>query len=89
MTKNEHHFCRVCGLDQGDFLPWGESGLNASHAICDCCGTEFGYEDCIVEACRAARERWLQRGADWFSPKERPQDWDMKKQLEQVPERFR
>lgn len=86
--SDENLRCRVCGLLQ-DAPPWGESGLDSTQAICDCCGTEFGYEDITAEAARAARRRWIASGAKWFTPRFRPQDWDLEEQLKQVPSAFK
>ena len=57
--------------------------------ICDCCGTEFGYEDCTVEAAKAQRKRWLENGAKWFEAKYQPKDWKVEDQLANVPLRFK
>jgi rubredoxin len=50
MKKN---ICRVCGLIYDKFYPWGEDGEVPSHDICDCCGTEFGYDDVSIESSKA------------------------------------
>lgn len=80
--------CRVCGLIQ-DEEPWGENGENPNFAICGCCGTEFGYEDCTRESVKANRKRWLVAGANWWALKEKPQDWDIEKQLQNIPASFK
>ena len=78
--------CRVCGLDQSPDLPWGENGDHASFNICSCCGVEFGYEDDSPENCRSVRRNWVEvRRCAWFSPKDRPLDWDMPGQLRSIP----
>jgi hypothetical protein len=57
--------------------------------ICDCCGTEFGYQDGLLTAVLAQRERWLRADAPWFSPKEKPPDWDLDRQLAEIPPEWR
>jgi hypothetical protein len=59
--------CRVCGNLQGE-PPWGEDGCPTDD-ICDCCETQFGYEDCQLSAIKAARQRWLTKDANWKYPK--------------------
>jgi hypothetical protein len=80
--------CRVCGLDQSE-PPWGEDGRLPTFEICDCCGIEFGYEDATPDGVRAARNRWLARGAPWFNPKARPPGWDIAVQMHNIPSRAR
>jgi len=76
--------CRVCGLAQRDAI-WGPDGACPTYDICDCCGCEFGYEDCLAEAVRNHRERWLAAGANWFEPSAKHPGWDLAEQLESVP----
>jgi hypothetical protein len=73
---NDKNYCRVCGLRQQE-PPWGEDGSVRSFGICDCCGTEFGYEDTTVAAIPAQRARWLSHGAPWANPAARPPNWDL------------
>lgn len=62
------------------------------HTICACCGTEFGIEDDgATEAdalfhVRQRRQAWLKAGAAWFSPREKPDDWNLDAQLKQIPD---
>jgi hypothetical protein len=79
--------CRVCGLLQEGPI-WGEDGQSPTYDICACCGSEFGYEDCLPEAIRANRDRWLARGATWFRPDLMPAGWRVEEQLEAVPAFF-
>ena len=90
MNKNRNHVfnCRVCGLNQG-FEPWGEDGETPSFDICDCCGVTFGYQDCKITAIRKHRNQWLENGAKWFSPKEKPENWSLEEQMKYIPEEFR
>ena len=85
--------CRVCGLittssNPAD-LPWGRDGKSPNWDICECCGTEDGYEDTSPDAARAARERWLAKEAGWFEPKSQPPNWDLEEQLANVPVEYR
>jgi len=88
LDKIENFVCRVCGLIQ-DEEPWGENGDNPNFAICACCGAEFGYEDCTKESVKAHRKRWLEAGANWWALKEEPKDWDIEKQLQNIPVNFK
>ena len=80
--------CRICGLLQIE-APWREDNQTPNYEICSCCGVEFGNEDYIPSSARAYREQWLQGGATWFIPKEKPKDWNLEEQLKQVPLLFR
>lgn len=88
MINNELFICRVCGLIQPD-MPWGESGDDPSHDICDCCGIEFGYEDFTLTTIQKKRELWIKSGAKWWNNKFKPDNWDLEKQLENIPLRFK
>ncbi len=80
--------CRVCGNIQDD-PPWGEDGKNPTYDICDCCGVEFGYGDCNIDAIKSFREKWFEEGATWKYPKEKPINWSLEKQLTQIPQEFK
>lgn len=77
--------CHVCGLDLGDFAPWGGDGKSPTFAICDCCGVEYGYEDCTEAGVLQARERWIAEGGKWWRPAARPEGWSLRAQLERLP----
>jgi hypothetical protein len=81
---NPSYLCRVCGLAQ-DEQPWGEDGNLSSFNICDCCGTTFGYEDCLPISVKRAREKWLNAGGKWWAEKRKPIDWLLEQQLAQIP----
>src|SRR5262245_39136420 len=72
ITHMDPCVCRVCGLRYNDFYPWGPDGQIPSHDICDCCGSEFGYEDVTVESSKVNRNRWIEKGAAWFQPEKKP-----------------
>lgn len=88
MASSSPFACRVCGLLQSE-LPWGDDGQCPTYDICDCCGVEFGYEDCTVEATRRYRQKWIERGSPWTRPESCPEAWDPEEQLEAVPPEFR
>lgn len=78
--KNRNRFCHICGYKLG-FSPWGEDGNNPSYEICPCCGAEFGCDDYTSKSIKAYREKWIKSGAKWFNPSMKPDNWDLKKQL--------
>lgn len=80
---NKLFLCKVCGYNYGDYV-WGEDGLSPSHEICPCCGTEFGYEDSNESSILAQRERWLNSGAKWSNPEEKPKKWSFEEQLKNL-----
>ena len=77
---DRRYCCRACGLLQDD-LPWGEDGNTPTFTICDCCGTEFGYDDCTKKAIIQSRKRWLSNGAEWQKLSAKPQAWNLSQQL--------
>ncbi len=84
-NKDALFFCRICGFRQLD-PPWGEDNKNPNFAICDCCGVEFGYEDCDLNTIRKYRLKWQESGAEWFEPKEKPIDWSLEEQMKNIPQ---
>ena len=80
--------CRVCGKIQDD-LPWGEDGKSPTYDICDCCGVEFGYGDCILKAIHASRKRWLSNGAGWKYPEKKPINWSLDEQMKNISVEFK
>ncbi len=64
-------YCKVCGFTLADnLLP-----------ICDCCGTQAGYEDLSPVKIRERRETWIQNGMPWFNEACRPPLWNPEEQL--------
>jgi hypothetical protein len=57
--------------------------------ICDCCGSESGYEDLQRRSILAARERWLENSFAWFTKKKRPVRWNADTQMSQIPEKYK
>ena len=82
------HYCRVCGLDQGE-PPWGEYGDCPTFGICFCCGVEFGYQDCFPEDVERYRNEWLAKGAPWRDPEEKPDNWSLEEQMKNIPDEFK
>ncbi|WBW98367.1 hypothetical protein [Oceanirhabdus sp. W0125-5] len=74
--------CHVCGYSDLDEAPW--EGNIPTHNICDCCGVEFGYEDCKEENVEKFRCKWINNGCIWFNKELKPDDWDYEKQLENI-----
>ncbi|MGI5196348.1 hypothetical protein ACQEVY_22315 [Streptomyces sp. CA-288835] len=79
--------CRVCGLDDGEVL-WNEFGV-PQYVICSCCGMESGIGDDNLPQVREVRGYWVASGAKWDSPRHRPEDWDLLKQLANIPPEWR
>lgn len=88
ILNDKNHYCRVCGL-YSEELPYGEDGKSPTYDICYCCGVEFGYEDYTVESTLEYRTKWISEGAKWFTPKEKPDGWNLEEQLKQVPDGFK
>ncbi|MEV6588839.1 hypothetical protein [Streptomyces acidicola] len=86
-------FCRVCGYDRDRYF---ENGVPTS-AICDCCGSEPELERFADEAgtwegvrfVHSERGWWLGRGALWERPRDKPCDWDLVRQVQNLPEAWR
>lgn len=80
--------CRVCGNIQLE-PPWGEDGLCPNYEICDCCGVEFGYGDCTLKAIQASRKNWLECGAGWKYPSNKPTNWSLEEQMKNIPDEYK
>ena len=85
--KYKLYNCRVCGLNQG-FEPWENNGERPTHAICPCCGADFGYDDETPLTTKKYRIEWLNNGAQWFCPNEKPENWSLEEQLKNIPKEF-
>lgn len=72
------YICPVCGYPDLDTPSrMGE--------ICPSCGVEFGYDDDLGVSYEDLRNRWLERGAPWFSRATHPPpQWNALNQLEAV-----
>jgi hypothetical protein len=90
MTQN---ICPVCGFDDLS-EPAYRDGYNPSYEICPCCAYQFGYHDEAVLAddnetvgitFKQWRDKWFMAGMVWDRGSSLPpQDWDPKKQLENI-----
>ncbi|MFF0060074.1 hypothetical protein ACFYRC_00765 [Streptomyces sp. NPDC005279] len=87
MENKTETVCRICGYAIGDAL-FDQYGL-ALYVICSCCHNESGVGDLIVSQVRALRGNWVASGAAWHEPKLRPADWDLPKQLANIPPEWR
>lgn len=79
--------CRVCGLDEEDERWTGPAG--AQYVICSCCGAESGVDDLNRRSVRDYRSKWIAAGCAWFSPQERPADWQLDRQMRGLPVAWR
>lgn len=86
--------CPVCGYKLW-FLPWEND--SPSDEICPCCGIQFGYtdaaggdEDKRLQLYKDWRKKWINDGMPWSSPgMSSPENWDPKKQLENISQEFK
>lgn len=82
-------FCRVCGLDQEE-SQWDPP----TFAICSCCGIQFGVGDVgpthdqTLEGVRFYRNYWIENGASWFSPEEKPDNRSLEEQMKNIPKEW-
>ncbi len=88
MSKSTKNNCRVCGLYIID-PPWGEDGQSPTYEICSCCGVEFGNEDYTMESTKKFRNKWLSENIKWFDVKQKPDSWDLKNQMLDIPDGFK
>ncbi|ENJ9654231.1 hypothetical protein CF065_07910 [Clostridium sporogenes] len=80
----EKYVCHVCGYPNLEEPPWVMNGKIPSHNICDCCGVEFGYEDCTKESIKRFRCEWIKKGCKWFSGELKPDNWNYQEQLQNI-----
>jgi len=88
IKAEENLFCRVCGF-RNETPPWGDDGCTPLYDYCPCCGVEHGYQDAHYGGVKAFREEWIDSGAQWYDPTLQPDNWNLQKQLAQVPNKFR
>ena len=77
--------CPVCGYPELGEPAYDGFG-DPSFDICDCCGTQFGYED-AGRSHEFLRDEWIAKGMPWWnSAKEAPLGWDPVQQLRSLTE---
>jgi rubredoxin len=69
--------------------PYEDHWGMATYQVCLCCGYEFGFDDNPGDdqpgtSFREYLKTWFNNGQEWFHPKEKPQDYDILKQLEKA-----
>jgi len=78
------YICPVCGYDGLEELPYNEYG-NPSYEICHCCGFEYGFDDLDQGySFKKYREDWIEDGKKWFSPENKPDNWNYNSQIEKI-----
>ena len=83
MANEQKYTCKVCGFHGLDEPPFDDFGCG-SFAICPCCGTEFGYDDCSTTN-DSLRRKWILSGMKWWSNSMLPPlDFDPFVQLKNV-----
>ncbi len=89
----ENYFiCPCCGGESGvdDVMGGGMAPEDISSEFKD-------IKDIDLQAIKEYRKRWMQGDFDWqngekafwFTPKTKPQNWDLEKQMKNIPEEFR
>lgn len=76
------YICTTCGYDQLEEPPRENGG--PSFEICECCGVEFGYQDCTPESNNNFRCLWKKSDYQWHVPERKPKNWDINKQLKNI-----
>jgi hypothetical protein len=85
--ENNKYACRVCGLIQGE-PPWGDDDDSPNFSFCACCGCEFGYHDCNIEAARNHRKKWGENGTQWKEKEWQPIEWSPEHEMKNIPLEF-
>ena len=42
-----------------------------------------------LDALKRYREKWLNKGGEWFRKKEKPDGWSLDEQLKNIPDKYR
>lgn len=80
----ETYTCPVCGYSKLHHPARDPNTGDPSFEICPSCGCEFGYDDATQSAIEKYRSNWISRGAPWFRPEFRPENWSLKRQVKRV-----
>jgi len=88
--SEKHYICPVCGFHELKDSPYDQQGM-PSYEICPCCGFEFGFDNRVNNPVAFAdfRQRWIKNGVQWFMPKLKPKNWDLRRQLDNLKEETR
>lgn len=91
MTKK--FICPICGYPDLEEAPlnyienetrfYSYNKGAPTYEICPCCGIEFGYGD-YEKSWEQIRKEWIESGYKWRHPKYKPNNWDPKKQLQNL-----
>lgn len=78
------YICPVCGFNELAEPPYNVQ-RQPSHEVCPCCGFEFGFDDVLKgQRFDSFRRRWIEKGAAWFWPEKKPDNWDLDTQLKNL-----
>jgi hypothetical protein len=88
MKTNKLNICRVCGYYDST-PPWGEDGKSPTFEYCPCCGVQHGYGDCLLAGIQRQRELWKEKNYEWDMPRFKPKNWNLEKQIENIPPEFK
>ena len=86
-SSDLRYVCRVCGFIH-DTPIWNGFDQILVRESCICCGVWWGEGDRTLEDIRTYRAEWLKAGAKWKWPSVKPSDWDVEKQLLNIPAFF-
>ncbi|MFH1533849.1 MAG: hypothetical protein ABID64_02865 [Nitrospirota bacterium] len=77
--------CPVCGYFDSTGEVFGPNGEYAYQENCPSCGTQFGYNDCLISH-RVLRKRWAKDGFIWDSRslEDKPKNWNPTAQLKNL-----
>ena len=79
----EEHFCPSCGIDISDSCVW--ENLSVEYVFCHCCGLKIGRESSSIQEVHEKRDQWLLHPEFWHDQKTKPDEWNIEKQMENIP----
>lgn len=84
-SKKMFFTCSVCGYDRLRG-PLYANGIPDFNLICACCGFQPGYDDLEQGyTFEEYRTEWIEdNGAKWFDSKEKPAEWELQTQLNNI-----
>ena len=77
--SNSISHCPVCGYGPFEEPFASAEQIRHSYDICDCCGCEYGYDDNEQHF-----NKWVTEGCRWFKPSNRPVNWSLDQQLQNI-----